>query len=58
MYLHALYKTSPDLQAAHAASPFIVTMDDHEVENDWANGISQPDEEESNQNFLAVRARL
>ncbi|WP_144528775.1 alkaline phosphatase D family protein [Peribacillus simplex] len=56
MYLHALYKTSPVLQAAHAASPFIVTMDDHEVENDWANGISQPDEEESNQNFLAVRS--
>ncbi|WP_353957719.1 alkaline phosphatase D family protein [Peribacillus sp. NJ11] len=56
MYLHALYKTSPDLQAAHAAFPFIVTMDDQEVENDWANGISQPDGEESNQNFLAVRA--
>ncbi|KRF67566.1 hypothetical protein ASG99_14760 [Bacillus sp. Soil768D1] len=36
--------------------PFIVTMDDHEVENVWANGISQPDGEESNQNFLAVRA--
>ncbi|MFC9600836.1 alkaline phosphatase D family protein [Peribacillus butanolivorans] len=36
--------------------PFIVTIDDHEVENDWANGISQPDGEESNQNFLAVRA--
>ncbi|QNU04686.1 hypothetical protein GM240_12515 [Peribacillus butanolivorans] len=34
--------------------PFIVTMDDHEVENDWANGILQPDVEESNQNFLAL----
>ncbi|WP_445670599.1 alkaline phosphatase D family protein [Peribacillus sp. FSL K6-1552] len=56
MYLHALYKISPDLQAAHAAFTFIVTMDDQEVENDWANGISQPDGEESNQNFLAVRA--
>ena len=53
---HALYKTSPDLQAAHAAFPFIVTFDDHEIENNWANGISQPDNEESNQNFLALRA--
>ncbi|PHD71671.1 hypothetical protein COF64_22725 [Bacillus sp. AFS043905] len=56
MYIHALYKTSPDLQAAHAAFPFIVTMDEHEVENNWENGISQPEGEESNQNFLAVRA--
>ncbi|MFJ7684414.1 alkaline phosphatase D family protein [Peribacillus butanolivorans] len=56
MYLHALYKTSPDLQAVHAAFPVYCNVDDHEVENDWANGISQPDGEESNQNFLAVRA--
>lgn len=53
---HALYKTSPDLQQAHAAFPFIVTFDDHEIENNWANDISQPDGEESNQNFLALRA--
>ncbi|MBD1381013.1 alkaline phosphatase D family protein [Metabacillus arenae] len=53
---HALYKTSPDLQAAHAAFPFIVTFDDHEIENNWANNISQPDGEESNQNFLELRA--
>ncbi|WP_121614456.1 alkaline phosphatase D family protein [Mesobacillus foraminis] len=53
---HALYKTSPDLQAAHAAFPFIVTFDDHEIENNWANSISQPDGEESNQDFLALRA--
>ena len=28
---HALYKTDPDLQAAHAAYPWVVTWDDHEV---------------------------
>ncbi|MET4898934.1 alkaline phosphatase D family protein [Sphingomonadaceae bacterium jetA1] len=33
---HALYRTDPDLQAAHAALPFVVTWDDHEVENDYA----------------------
>lgn len=33
---HALYRTDPDLAAAHAALPFVVTWDDHEVENDYA----------------------
>jgi alkaline phosphatase D len=51
---HALYKSDPDLQAAHAACPWIVTWDDHEVENDYADDLSQfraPKEE-----FLARRA--
>ena len=38
---YAQYKTDPDLQAVHAALPFIVTWDDHEVENDYANDVSQ-----------------
>ncbi len=33
----ALYKSDADLQAAHAAFPWIVTWDDHEVENDYAD---------------------
>ncbi len=33
---HAQYRTDPDLQANHAAHPWIVTFDDHEVENNWA----------------------
>jgi alkaline phosphatase D len=33
---YALYKSDPDLQAAHANFPFIVTWDDHEVENNYA----------------------
>jgi alkaline phosphatase D len=32
---HALYKTDPQLRAAHARHPFVVTWDDHEVENDY-----------------------
>jgi len=33
---YALYKSDPSLQAAHAAFPFIVTWDDHEVANNYA----------------------
>jgi alkaline phosphatase D len=34
---YAQYKSDPDLQAAHLAAPWIVTWDDHEVANDYAN---------------------
>lgn len=33
---YALYKLDRDLQAAHAAHPFIVIWDDHEVQNDYS----------------------
>lgn len=33
---HALYRTDPDLQEAHRRFPWVVTWDDHEVENDYA----------------------
>ncbi len=33
---YALYKSDPLLQAAHAASPWMLTPDDHEVANDYA----------------------
>lgn len=36
---YSLYKTDPDLQAAHAAFPWVVMWDDHEVANDYAGGI-------------------
>jgi alkaline phosphatase D len=38
---HAQYKTDPDLQALHAAAPCLVTWDDHEVQNDYADHWSQ-----------------
>lgn len=31
---HALYKTDPDLKAAHAKHPWVVIFDDHEITND------------------------
>jgi alkaline phosphatase D len=34
---YALYKSDPDLKMAHAAHPFAIVFDDHEVANDWAN---------------------
>ena len=40
---HAQYKTDPDLQAAHAAHPWIVIFDDHEVTNDtYDTGRGEP----------------
>ena len=40
---HAQYKTDVDLQAAHAALPWLVTWDDHEVDNNYADLDSDPD---------------
>ena len=33
---YAAYKLDPNLQAAHAACPWVMTWDDHEVYNDYA----------------------
>lgn len=33
---YAVYKSEADLQAMHAACPWLVTWDDHEVQNDYA----------------------
>ncbi|MEU4291510.1 alkaline phosphatase D family protein [Kribbella sp. NPDC026596] len=38
---YAQYKTDPDLQAAHAAAPWIVVPDDHEVENNYAGTVRE-----------------
>ncbi|MEU0369194.1 alkaline phosphatase D family protein [Streptomyces sp. NPDC006283] len=51
---YGLYKSDPDLQAAHAAHPFVVSWDDHETENNYADEIPEngvPPEE-----FLLRRA--
>ena len=40
---YALYRTDPLLQAAHALVPWIITWDDHEVDNDYANRTSEDD---------------
>jgi len=33
---YALHRSDPDLRAMHAACPWLVTWDDHEVQNDYA----------------------
>jgi alkaline phosphatase D len=44
---HGLYRTDPDLQAAHAAHPWITVWDDHEMMNDtWRAGAENHDEGE------------
>ncbi|MFI0480756.1 alkaline phosphatase D family protein [Actinomadura sp. 9N215] len=50
---YSLTNSDPDLQAAHRIAPWIVTPDDHEIINDWADesvpGISP-------ENVLRMRA--
>lgn len=52
---YALYKSDPDLQAMHSACPWLVTWDDHEVQNDYA-GLSPGDKGPSVASFAARRA--
>jgi alkaline phosphatase D len=51
---YALYRGESELQQAHAACPWLVTWDDHEVENDYAGDTSE--EDDPKQWFLARRA--
>jgi len=49
---YAQYKGDSDLQQMHALAPWLVTWDDHEVQNDYANDRSQ----DLDPNFLLRRA--
>jgi alkaline phosphatase D len=51
---YALYKLDSDLQAAHAAFPWVLTWDDHEVDNDYADDRSH--DREPPERFLGRRA--
>ncbi|GLW12059.1 alkaline phosphatase [Microtetraspora sp. NBRC 13810] len=52
---YGLYKSDPDLQAAHQAAPWIVTWDDHEVLDNYAAEVG-PGGNVSEQDFLVIRA--
>jgi len=52
---HAQYRTDPDLRAAHAAFPWIVTLDDHEIDNNWADEVPQDPDLQSPEAFRARR---
>jgi alkaline phosphatase D len=51
---HALYKADEHLQLAHRVLPWIVTWDDHEVDNDYAN--DRQEDGAAPQEFLLRRA--
>ena len=56
---YALYKSDGDLQAMHAACPWLMTWDDHEVQNDYAGvqaGFSSASEPADPADFLRRRA--
>jgi alkaline phosphatase D len=38
---YALFKTDPHLQAIHASVPWVITTDDHEVQNNYADEWSE-----------------
>lgn len=50
---YSQYKLDPALQAAHAMCPWLVTWDDHEVDNNYANEIGENGMESAEQ----MRAR-
>ncbi|SFE80067.1 alkaline phosphatase D [Bacillus sp. OV194] len=51
---HAQYRSDANLKAAHAAFPWVVTWDDHEVENNYADKI--PEKGQSVEAFIIRRA--
>jgi alkaline phosphatase D len=53
---YGTYKSDPHLQAMHAAAPWIVTWDDHEVSNNYANDIPEHPEKYTRAEFLLRRA--
>ena len=51
---YALYRLDPHLQKAHALFPWIVTWDDHEVDNNYA--ADKPEDGMARERFLERRA--
>jgi alkaline phosphatase D len=50
---YAQYRSDPDLAAMHANAPWVVTFDDHEVDNDWAGQIPQDPAKQPHDAFVA-----
>ena len=51
---YTTYRRDPDLQAAHHAAPWVVTWDDHEVANNYADDV--PEDDQPRDAFLLRRA--
>ncbi len=54
---YALYKSDPNLQAAHAAFPWIATWDDHEFDNNYADLVTENAKGPGQDSRAAFRAR-
>lgn len=52
---YALYRLDPDLQDAHARFPFLLTWDDHEVDNNYAGLIPEQDSPTQDEAFRERR---
>ncbi|MEU9392688.1 alkaline phosphatase D family protein [Streptomyces sp. NPDC048324] len=50
---YAQYRSDPDLATMHANAPWVVTFDDHEVDNDWAGEIPQDPAKQPHDAFVA-----
>ncbi|RKN37018.1 alkaline phosphatase D family protein [Streptomyces hoynatensis] len=50
---YAQYRSDPDLAAMHASAPWIVTFDDHEVDNDYAGQVPQDPDKQGQEAFAA-----
>lgn len=53
---YALYRSDPELQAAHASAPWLVTRDDHEVDNNYADEVAQDPARQPPSSFRERRA--
>ncbi|WP_320780550.1 alkaline phosphatase D family protein [Streptomyces sp. CRN 30] len=49
---YAQYRSDPDLAAMHANAPFVVTFDDHEVDNDYAGQVPQDPDKQAHEAFV------
>ncbi|MEU1180451.1 alkaline phosphatase D family protein [Streptomyces sp. NPDC005820] len=50
---YAQYRSDPDLKRMHARAPWVVTFDDHEVDNDFAGEVPQDPDKQSHDAFTA-----
>jgi len=51
---HSLYKTDPAIQRMHTHCPWILTWDDHEVDNNYAGDV--PEDQQTREAFLERRS--
>ncbi|WP_330349816.1 alkaline phosphatase D family protein [Streptomyces sp. NBC_00582] len=49
---YAQYRGDPDLKRMHARAPWVVTFDDHEVDNDFAGEVPQDPDKQSHDAFV------